>query len=118
MPGSVARVMAGTSFVRRSMTSAVKRSDRVPLIKYMGARTLGSYSQTLHSRSGRRGGLDRLHAYGHGQPPSAKSGDVGDYLPPRNRDIRRVFVQETEDKQALWVGSNHGVSVVKVEPLD
>jgi hypothetical protein len=37
---------------------------------------------------------------------------------PRNTNIRRVFVQETGDRQALWVGSNHGASIVKVEPLD
>jgi len=47
-----------------------------------------------------------------------KSGDVVDYLLPRNTNIRRVFVQETGDRQALWVGSNHGASIVKVEPLD
>jgi streptogramin lyase len=47
-----------------------------------------------------------------------KSGTVTDYLLPRNTNIRRVFVQETGDKQALWVGSNHGASIVKVEPLD
>ncbi len=47
-----------------------------------------------------------------------KSGEVVDYLLPRNTNIRRVFVQEIGDKQALWVGSNHGASIVKVEPLD
>jgi len=47
-----------------------------------------------------------------------KSGDVVDYLLPRNTNIRRVFVEEAGEKQALWVGSNHGGSIVKVEPLD
>ena len=46
------------------------------------------------------------------------SGDQVHYLLPRPTNIRRVFVQETGGKQALWVGSNHGASVVKVEPLD
>jgi streptogramin lyase len=47
-----------------------------------------------------------------------QSGDVVDYLLPRNTNIRRVFVEEAGSKQALWVGSNHGGSIVKVEPLD
>ncbi len=47
-----------------------------------------------------------------------KTGDVTDYLLPKTTNIRRVFVQEQGDKQTLWVGSNHGASVVKVEPLD
>jgi streptogramin lyase len=47
-----------------------------------------------------------------------KTGTVTDYLLPRNTNIRLVFVQETGDKQALWVGSNHGASIVKIEPLD
>ena len=47
-----------------------------------------------------------------------RSGEVVDYLLPRNTNIRRVFVEEAGDKQALWVGSNHGGSIVKVEPLD
>jgi streptogramin lyase len=47
-----------------------------------------------------------------------KTGDVVDYLLPRTTNIRRVFVEEKGGKKALWVGSNHGASVVKVEPLD
>jgi virginiamycin B lyase len=46
------------------------------------------------------------------------TGEVVDYLLPRNTNIRRVFVEEKGQKTALWVGSNHGASVVKVEPLD
>ena len=46
------------------------------------------------------------------------NGEVVDYLLPRPTNIRRVFVEEKDGKQALWVGSNHGASVVKVEPLD
>jgi hypothetical protein len=33
-------------------------------------------------------------------------------------NIRRVFLQETGPRPVLWVGSNHGASIVKVEPLD
>lgn len=48
-----------------------------------------------------------------------KSGKITEYLLPRSTNIRRVFVQEEPGgKEALWVGSNHGASIVKVEPLD
>jgi virginiamycin B lyase len=46
------------------------------------------------------------------------SGQITEYLLPRPTNIRRVFVQEDGQKTALWVGSNHGASIVKVEPLD
>jgi hypothetical protein len=29
-----------------------------------------------------------------------------------------VFVQEIGQKAALWIGSNHNASIVKVEPLE
>jgi virginiamycin B lyase len=47
-----------------------------------------------------------------------KSGQITEYLLPRPTNIRRVFVQEDGQRTALWVGSNHGASIVKVEPLD
>jgi streptogramin lyase len=47
-----------------------------------------------------------------------KSGEITEYLLPRTTNIRRVFVQENGQKTMLWVGSNHGASIVKVEPLD
>ena len=47
-----------------------------------------------------------------------KTGDEVHYLLPKATNIRRVFVEEKADKQTLWIGSNHGASVVKVEPLD
>jgi streptogramin lyase len=47
-----------------------------------------------------------------------ESGEVTEYLLPRTTNIRRVFVQDTGSKTVLWVGSNHGASVVKVEPID
>jgi streptogramin lyase len=46
-----------------------------------------------------------------------KSGQVTEYLLPRTTNIRRVFVQEVGQQTMLWVGSNHGASIVKVEPL-
>jgi virginiamycin B lyase len=47
-----------------------------------------------------------------------KSGQITEYLMPRPTNIRRVFLQETGPRPTLWVGSNHGASIVKVEPLD
>jgi streptogramin lyase len=47
-----------------------------------------------------------------------KTGQVTEYLLPRTTNIRRVFVQDTGARTALWTGSNHGGSIVKVEPLD
>ena len=46
------------------------------------------------------------------------TGEVVEYQLPRPTNIRRVFVDEKFSKEALWVGSNHGASVVKVEPLN
>ncbi|HEV8016593.1 MAG TPA: carboxypeptidase regulatory-like domain-containing protein [Stellaceae bacterium] len=50
--------------------------------------------------------LDRLNP---------KTGDWVEYLLPRSTNIRRVFV---DNDGAIWVGSNHGASIVKVEPQD
>ncbi len=47
-----------------------------------------------------------------------KTGEVVDYLLPRPTNIRRVFVDEKGPRPVAWVGSNHGASIVKIEPLD
>ncbi len=47
-----------------------------------------------------------------------KSGQFTDYLLPRETNIRRVFVDNTTNPVTFWVGSNHGASVIKLEPLD
>jgi streptogramin lyase len=41
-----------------------------------------------------------------------------DYLLPRETNIRRVFVDSSTTPVTFWVGSNHGASVIKLEPLD
>jgi streptogramin lyase len=46
------------------------------------------------------------------------TGEITEYLLPKSTNIRRVFVQETATRPTLWIGSNHGASIVKVEPLD
>jgi len=47
-----------------------------------------------------------------------KTGEVVEYLLPRTTNIRRVFVDESGPRPAFWAGSNHGASIVKLEPLD
>jgi virginiamycin B lyase len=46
------------------------------------------------------------------------TGQTVDYLLPRTTNIRRVFVDQSGERPVLWVGSNHGASIIKVEPLD
>jgi len=40
------------------------------------------------------------------------------YLLPRKTNIRRVFVDNSTTPVTFWVGSNHGASIVKLEPLE
>jgi virginiamycin B lyase len=47
-----------------------------------------------------------------------KTDTITEYLMPRETNIRRVFVDDRGERPVLWVGSNHGASIVKVEPLD
>jgi len=47
-----------------------------------------------------------------------KTGEIVEYLLPRNTNIRRVFVDEHGPRPTLWVGNNHGSAIVRVEPLD
>jgi virginiamycin B lyase len=47
-----------------------------------------------------------------------KTGDFTEYLLPRSTNIRRVFVDNTTTPVTFWVGSNHGASIVKLEPMD
>jgi streptogramin lyase len=47
-----------------------------------------------------------------------KSGQFTEYLLPRSTNIRRVFVDNSTTPVTFWVGSNHGASIIKLEPLD
>jgi virginiamycin B lyase len=49
---------------------------------------------------------------------NTKTGEAVNYLLPRETNIRRVHVDNSTTPVTFWVGSNHGASVVKVEPLD
>ena len=46
------------------------------------------------------------------------SGRYTEYMLPRPTNIRRVHVDDSRSPGTLWIGSNHGASIVKVEPLD
>jgi virginiamycin B lyase len=47
-----------------------------------------------------------------------KTGEFVEYLLPRTTNIRRVFVDNSSNPVTFWTGSNHGASIVKIEPLD
>jgi virginiamycin B lyase len=46
------------------------------------------------------------------------SGQIVEYLLPQHTNVRRVFVDNSTTPVTFWVGSNHGASIVKLEPLD
>jgi virginiamycin B lyase len=47
-----------------------------------------------------------------------QTGQFVEYLLPRETNIRRVFVDNSTTPVTFWAGSNHGASIVKLEPLD
>ena len=49
---------------------------------------------------------------------NTKTGQTTEYLLPRFTNIRRVFVDNSTNPVSFWVGSNHGASIIKLEPLD
>ena len=46
-----------------------------------------------------------------------KSNEVIEYPLPRDTNMRRMFVDNSTTPPTFWVGSNHGASIVRVEPL-
>ena len=49
---------------------------------------------------------------------NTKTDETVQYLLPRTTNIRRVYVDNTTNPVTFWVGSNHGASIIKLEPLD
>jgi virginiamycin B lyase len=47
-----------------------------------------------------------------------KTGQFVEYLMPHETNIRRLFVDDRTSPGAVWVGSNHGAAIVKIEPQD
>jgi virginiamycin B lyase len=46
------------------------------------------------------------------------TGQYTEYMLPRPTNIRRVWLDDSKKPGTLWVGSNHGAAIVKVEPLE
>ncbi len=46
------------------------------------------------------------------------SGRSIEYLLPRQTNIRRIFVDNSTTPVTVWIGSNHGASIIRLEPLD
>lgn len=49
---------------------------------------------------------------------NSKTGAFTEYLLPRSTNIRRVFVDNATTPPTVWVGNNHGASILKLEPLE
>jgi streptogramin lyase len=47
-----------------------------------------------------------------------KTGEFVEYLLPKTTNIRRVFVDNSTNPVTFWIGSNHGASIIKLEPLE
>ena len=47
-----------------------------------------------------------------------KTGRSVEYPLPRDTNMRRMFVDNSTTPVTFWVGSNHGASIVRIEPLD
>jgi len=47
-----------------------------------------------------------------------RTGEFVEYLLPRFRNVRRVFVDNSTTLVTFWAGNNPGASVVKLEPLN
>jgi virginiamycin B lyase len=47
-----------------------------------------------------------------------KSGQAVEYPLPRPTNMRRAFVDNSTTPPTFWVGSNHGASIIRLEPLD
>jgi hypothetical protein len=49
---------------------------------------------------------------------NSKTGEFTEYLLPKTTNVRRVFVDNSTTPVTFWVGSNHGASIIKLEPLE
>jgi virginiamycin B lyase len=46
------------------------------------------------------------------------TGQAVEYPLPRATNMRHIYVDNTTDPVTVWVGSTHGASIVRIEPLD
>jgi streptogramin lyase len=47
-----------------------------------------------------------------------KTGQIVEYLMPRDTNMRKVFVDNSTNPVTVWVGNVHGASIIKMELLD
>jgi streptogramin lyase len=47
-----------------------------------------------------------------------RTGKMTVYLLPDSTNIRRMFVDDSGPRPVLWIGNNHGASIIRMEPLD
>jgi virginiamycin B lyase len=47
-----------------------------------------------------------------------KTGKATVYLLPGSTNIRHMFVDDSGPRPVLWIGSNHGGAIIRMEPLD
>jgi virginiamycin B lyase len=47
-----------------------------------------------------------------------RTGEIVEYPLPSSTDIRRIYIDNSTSPVTIWVGNNHGASIVKIEPLD
>jgi streptogramin lyase len=49
---------------------------------------------------------------------NTKTGDMVEYPLPANTNIRNLYIDNETTPVTVWFGSNHGATIVKLEPLD
>jgi virginiamycin B lyase len=49
---------------------------------------------------------------------NTKTGNVVQYLLPRSTNVRKVELDTSTNPVTIWIGSTHGASIIKVEPLE
>jgi virginiamycin B lyase len=47
-----------------------------------------------------------------------KTGEVIEYQLPRSSNVRGIFVDKSQSKPVVWIGNNHGASIIKLELLN
>ena len=84
----------------------------------VGAADAGRVAVRRDRRQERRSLVGRRIQRSHPAAESRRPGEFIEYLLPRQTNVRRVFVDNSTTPVTFWVGSNHGASIVKLEPLD
>ncbi len=47
-----------------------------------------------------------------------RTGRMIEYLMPRDTNVRKMFVDNSTTPVTVWIGNNHGASIIKIELLD